>query len=92
MKRSDRRGIATCTTNSAAPCILQMDTYRGAVKRLRLIRMDPDGHARFGRAAIFCVLPIFRMTAIFALLAELSVASMARENAAGTRKQGDGAY
>jgi biopolymer transport protein ExbD len=48
--------------------------------------MDPDVHARFRIAVMFSLLSIFFMIATF------PAASMARENAAGSREQGDNAY
>jgi len=48
--------------------------------------MDPDNYCRPRFAMMFCVLAIFPMTAI------IPAASMARENAAGSREQGDNAY
>ena len=53
---------------------------------LPLVRMDPDVHARFRIAVMFSLLSIFFMIATF------PAASMARENAAGSREQGDNAY
>ena len=53
---------------------------------LPLIRMDPDDHFGFMIDVMFCMLPVFPMTATF------PAASTARENAAGSREQGDNAY
>jgi hypothetical protein len=53
---------------------------------LPLIRMDPDDHFRFMIAVMFCVLPIFPMTAMFSAL------PMPREDAADSGEQGGDAY
>lgn len=57
-----------------------------------LIRMNPDDHFRFMIAVMFCLLSVFLMTAIFALIVVFPAASTAWKNTAGTREQGDHAY
>ena len=52
---------------------------------LPLIRMDPDDHFRFMIAVMFCVLPIFPMTAMFSAL------PVARKDAASRGEQGGNA-
>ena len=53
---------------------------------LPLIRMDPYDHFRFMIAVMFCVLPIFPLTAMFSAL------TMARKDAADSAEQGGNAY
>jgi hypothetical protein len=48
--------------------------------------MNSDNYCRRRFAVLFCVLSIFLVTVTFA------TASTARENAAGSRDQGDNAY
>ena len=69
-----------CVDAPAVQIALAVSSHRAYCKGiLPLVRMDPDVHARFGIAVMFSMLSIFSMTATF------PAASMALENAAGSR-------